>query len=796
MQKKWKRLSFASISLVLVGSIVGISAVSCSNNTNFVQKENNNNNGGIKSNHMINLEQGQKINYVAFGDSITAGFDAKYDYGLGGYFNKQNNEIYGLGYPSFLMRYFQDYDKNCISSFNNFGISGSTITDWLYLLGLNEVDGQTISPEQPYSVNVNNQTITITRNPLQHDLNHFRTNAQLSPIPTVKDRLNDYFGNSQTSINRDYFIKSIKEANLITFTLGANDFFATGLFQDVLGALMKHEGDWNTLEQALKNAFSVITNYLTILLNQLRKLNPSAAINVISYPMPLIRVVKIIDVYFKIPNSTVSLSNYLLDSLNGAIKQGVIDFNNSNKEDDPVNFINVFNQPVWEMNANYYDEDLYSIHPTVIGYRQMAKTIFLKLTLNKDNESQLHNLINDWSNTFINSDYKDYKQEVYFNEQTTNQKIVNYVNQTSIINDPIKLQTEWAKYANENVEASIVYNHFANLNFFFKVATYLYNKLFMNDDYNHMIYNLLGLSEKETSTNWYKLISSVFGANEASVFFTNFLNYFTNYFRNVSQITSQQLFFSLKKMICDGQLPNSLLNLIFNNTFIEKNQATLLKVFLANILNLKNDNLLNLYQNDLSFLNPKVLTLIQKLFIPETQPSVTLNLTDTQINSLSLQQITNMWLEKKVKDNSSIFWDVILSVGAHIQTLFSTYINTGHDINKALDYNNPSFQQAFRIFNLINIVLKSYHLENDYGSLIYQALKFTLVTTNNSNDQNMTLFLNGLYGYNTDQVLTPSQILSDTSGMLKVITDSLNNTANTNNDVLIQILIKGYFLNQ
>ncbi|MFL1037740.1 hypothetical protein ACJOMK_04490, partial [Mycoplasmopsis synoviae] len=75
-----------------------------------------------------------KINYIALGDSIAAGFDGSLDKDYQGE-KEESGAISGVGYPAFLARLLNG-DNNRVTDFKNYAVSGSRILDWINLLGI------------------------------------------------------------------------------------------------------------------------------------------------------------------------------------------------------------------------------------------------------------------------------------------------------------------------------------------------------------------------------------------------------------------------------------------------------------------------------------------------------------------------------------------------------------------------------------------------------------------------------------------------------------------------------------
>lgn len=78
----------------------------------------------------------EKIRYIAIGDSISEGFNGKYNFGFSGKMDDYGN-INGTSWPSFFARYIQNVNKNILESFENFSISSTRPEDWIYFLGIN-----------------------------------------------------------------------------------------------------------------------------------------------------------------------------------------------------------------------------------------------------------------------------------------------------------------------------------------------------------------------------------------------------------------------------------------------------------------------------------------------------------------------------------------------------------------------------------------------------------------------------------------------------------------------------------
>lgn len=146
------------------------------------------------------------INYLAIGDSMAAGYNPNYGgVDLIGSFDSDKKKITGSSYPAYFANYLNQSSQ--LASFHNHATTGSQITDWLVFLGVNEVDQQTQK--------------SLTKLVANLKLNAHHNN----PYQTIINSLFQVSGDgSQQIIACPSLIKFIQQANLITISLGANDF--------------------------------------------------------------------------------------------------------------------------------------------------------------------------------------------------------------------------------------------------------------------------------------------------------------------------------------------------------------------------------------------------------------------------------------------------------------------------------------------------------------------------------------------------------------------------------------------
>ncbi|QGZ97470.1 hypothetical protein GE118_01500 [Mycoplasma sp. NEAQ87857] len=321
-----------------------------------------------KSNHFIALDQ--KINYLALGDSITAGFDGALPQDFPGEF--LNNTVTGVSYPAFLARIFNKAQR--LNSFNNYAVSGTTALDWLSLLN-----------------NTNNQAI-------------FENNVL------------------QNKINLNQLKQDLAKANLITLTIGANDFlyllFKSASEDDLLGVIknlispnrsVKVAVDF--LTKVFEKTFVQFKHNIDSLIKTLKQYAPNANINLISYPTPFLAIKDLINqkIASLVQGINIDVFDTIIDVINGTVK----DISNLNN----VNYINVFNKQYWESNLDDFTSIYFDIHPSIQAYKKMAQDIYLKITNPSLKLSDY--AYDDFNQKYLNSDALSAKYQI---ETTNNPK--------------------------------------------------------------------------------------------------------------------------------------------------------------------------------------------------------------------------------------------------------------------------------------------------------------------------------------------------------------------------------------
>ncbi|WP_371246762.1 SGNH/GDSL hydrolase family protein [Mycoplasmopsis agassizii] len=324
------------------------------------------------------------IRYVAFGDSISAGWNAKlpqdYPGKMLGEQSSRYKKIIGLSYPAYLARFIDEIDSGVLQSFNNYGLSGSTLEHWNLLF------------EKKYE--------------------QLKETKFYEPLKE----------------NEDEFIDNLKKANLVTISLGANDFLEELFVYDLWTFF-----DIRFSDEALKNLKIVkqktianITNGVKRLVQNIRQNNKSVVINFVSYPMPMIQLVNALDKKFKIAHHVRNnFSEDMLAWLNGTLKKVI---SKLKEEDESINYIEIYDDEFWLKNKNLLTSATFDIHPNEYGYKKIAQEIISKIIVSKKGR-----LTNSENKKYLEADEKTLTPFLQITNQIDKTKLIIYGNKNDYL---------------------------------------------------------------------------------------------------------------------------------------------------------------------------------------------------------------------------------------------------------------------------------------------------------------------------------------------------------------------------
>ncbi|WP_038103314.1 SGNH/GDSL hydrolase family protein, partial [Ureaplasma diversum] len=371
----------------------------------------------VLTKHNVSIKSHQPVKYVAIGDQLTAGHLDQAQFDLRG--KLDNNQVQGVSFPAFLANYINTVQPARVSSFTNLGISNSSISDWLYLL--NEAD-ETYFKNKDYlffeKVKQNDKEIA---NPYQNWLSSYFGNFGYS---SLKQKLKNNKEVDQSQFTN--FIHQLTQANLLTITIGLNDFLAV-IDQQLLSQIINSQPNVDSqlliqFEKNIDQAKRFVANNLKKLLKKLKEINPDLSINVIGYPLPFLRLNSVINDSTK--QGEKNVFELITNGLNSVLKDTAKSVN--------VNFVATNDTDDWLKNNDVFAKDIFNLHPTHLGYKKMAQDVFLKLALgeqyaqNKTSELA-QELVSSWDANYFNQDKDSFNQQIAFKNITNPELIIKVV---------------------------------------------------------------------------------------------------------------------------------------------------------------------------------------------------------------------------------------------------------------------------------------------------------------------------------------------------------------------------------
>ncbi|WP_341492200.1 GDSL-type esterase/lipase family protein [Mesomycoplasma ovipneumoniae] len=403
----------------------------------------------------------QTFKYLAIGDSVTAGFNQETYRDFQGKLNSQGGGVSGLSYPSFFAHYLQKLNKDSLVSYDNLAFSGATVKNWLNLINPTKYPNGKVA-DNPFVPKNNDQ------------------NTKFNDLSTV-------FGNFNKSSYPE-LTQKIKNANLLTMTLGANDIF---LVATKFGSLLspetsgiKEELDKITVESApattqetapadpkkdakkdskkkedlkpkiakyIKKEISTkITEFkadLEKLLKELKEINPNLHINLLAYKLPNSLLVQVLSNLFA--NDFGLEKDYfqkVTTEINTAIRQTA--------QKAKVNYVDPFDAEIWNDSDTKLGATKFDIHPQVKGYKKIAEQLLLKLATDQSQAGAVVDNIKK-STKFTDNDSGNltYRHVLDLSSVAkTNEELLKKINDNKSENDFIDEESEFEKTQNSVIE--------------------------------------------------------------------------------------------------------------------------------------------------------------------------------------------------------------------------------------------------------------------------------------------------------------------------------------------------------
>ncbi|MBG0730575.1 SGNH/GDSL hydrolase family protein [Mycoplasma sp. 'Moose RK'] len=381
-------------------------------------------------------EKLKEVKYLAIGDSVTAGFNQETYTDYQGKFT--DNKPSGLSYPAFFAHFLQKINPSSLVSYENLAFSGATVKNWLYLLKPDKYpdgkisDNPFVSKETQNSANFNNLSTVFNK-------------FEKPSFPTLIQKVSDANLLTMTVGANDIFLEATKFGPLLTpessgileelmkiqppaknetgsgatttpsapsggnnSTSGSGSTARTStnsttgssattqvssskitpsLFQTTPAKtpkLSKEEikvrsGIYiaNEIDNRLKELKTDVEN----LINELKAINPNLKINLLSYKLPNSTLVKVLK---HLLNNEFGLG---LDFVDKTVEK-INKIHHDIATNKGINFVDPYDQTVWNDNDQIYGATDFDIHPKIKGYKKIAEELILKLGLDQSQSDQ------------------------------------------------------------------------------------------------------------------------------------------------------------------------------------------------------------------------------------------------------------------------------------------------------------------------------------------------------------------------------------------------------------------------
>ena len=327
------------------------------------------------------------ISYAAIGDGYAAGYNSKLGFIANGMLNNEK-ELSGLSYPSFFASLLLKNKSFKLNSFKNFAMPLTTIQFWNSLI-------------------LNNKPELLK----QQNILDFVQAGDWNVLNPFRNYFSDQFKN--WNVKKDDFKivhETIKSANLLTLSIGFTDFLLNMPITKILAftkSSNKNVEYIKEIEDFFSKTNQKIKQDLDLFLKNLKSIT-NANIVFVSYIDPFFYFNNLLDELFT-----------LKEKVYNPIKNAFLEFEQIQKEicaKYSINFVNCYDKTFWKNNIEYLAENIFSLHPTEVGYKKIAYDLYTKLFIDKD---QIIYDIN--SETIIRNYICD--KEYWINDINSRQKI-------------------------------------------------------------------------------------------------------------------------------------------------------------------------------------------------------------------------------------------------------------------------------------------------------------------------------------------------------------------------------------
>lgn len=624
----------------------------------------------------------EKFKLLILGDSISQGFNSKtgsYTYG----FKKNNDKFYkGLSYGDFLIELIYDNiysnkklsleEKNTIWNnieYNNLSLAIIRIHDYIDLLNKNYTNTEIFK-----TINLNKKINDCSTLKSQYTNDFWTINSDLA-FKTNFDNISNQL------------INELKNSNLLLISLGGNDYQSSLPYQYI--NYLIHEKNYYSIDKIKKIIIDNINNILKKieleyidLIKRIKTINNKLNIIIVGYSPSFFPLLLKIEKLTKKKNPTLFADFFKL--INKLFNESLEYISKATN----INYVQTFFFKKWKPHANIFYENAIDVHPTELGYQQIAKNIYIFIIKNKlINFLTKKNIIKNISiNKLINLSIRHKNDfNVLFNlKNVKNNNILNILTaifslQKSIGNPYFKILVK-----NFNANSAMIPTNIISRNEYLTLSNVLTENLFyiINKLDNSNIKEFL-TKIQNNDDELIKIIGYILNSLELNSLINNFEKEFINY-----KYVNIKHFFTL---------------------YINKNQLLIFKLFK------------NLYfNNDLKFKN----------FLIDVISAIKNDINKHNIYPIINDNIKNFLIDLSYDDKTLSIFNQIIDLLINNFINFKNHDNFDLFMNEFIFINKDLIKNYIRsFFDFINIYFSNY--KNKLASFILGFLKVNIEDLSN-----------------------------------------------------------------
>ncbi|WP_406614450.1 GDSL-type esterase/lipase family protein [Mycoplasma corogypsi] len=676
------------------------------------------------------IGQTQKVKYIALGDSITAGFDGSLPQDYPGEF--KNNRVTGASYPAFLANTFAKMNR--LESFNNYAVSGSTAIDWLQLFGVSAENG---------------------------DARIFK-------------------GNALGNIDKAKVLRELRDANLVTLSIGFNDFLflliksiaEQDLTIPIKNLLLDKPILQNTItfvNSVLNSVNQVLNNNLNKLFQTLRAKAPNANINVIAYPEPFLAVGKIIQQKIsQVIGREVNVVQLVTDTVNNIIRQNALKNN--------LNFVETFNRPFWESDVNTYSSVFLDIHPSTKAYKKMAMDLYMKIA-SPANGGEGFDPYPEFTSEYLDKDFQNVEYQFESTVSPTTlfgDSTANYIAKNEVDEARLASLKSPANFGKRLTSFSLVYKQVT-----LEVLHYLTNNEIYRTLDPEMNFNKILFTEVNGTVTFRpeadRIVKKLVNSDFVQQMFTDAQNGIADLVKR-NELTFDSFASLMGNIFANEQTAVKLIKFLSKNEFVNQHRETFKR------------GLKNVLYNGMVQFGPKILDLFFDKLVP-TLNSIGLKSTE-QLNqfktlfvnvakSEELKTLINKLVDT-YSDNAANFDDENVRTFSDLLIALisrpSTANVSGNNLKAAIDkYNNQINELSTAINNLVFKMLADG--KDLFAGALVQLFTDNKLLTNESQKNDYKRFVSDLLNFTITNVKDLGIVKDAVSNMLLGIAGRTQNSA-------------------